>query len=167
MLLNEGGNMKRKIFGLFFIMFFSLYPDISKCGPVTGICTAAPACIPATRRCLILGYKIRGDQVSESEMSTVKEITEILNNFLRKNAKIEIVGHTDNLESLQKMKLSRARALETYNLMKEYGLREDIEVEIIGVGSLEAIADNGSDIGRYLNRRVEILFDTKSLVWKY
>ena len=55
----------------------------------------------------------------------------------------------------------------TYNLMKEYGLREDIEVEIIGVGSLEAIADNGSDIGRYLNRRVEILFDTKSLVWKY
>ena len=157
MLLNDGGNMKRKIFGLFFIMFFSLYPYIPACRPITGMCR-------------ITGYKIRGNQVFESEMPIVKEIIEILNNSLGENVKIKIVGHTDNLESLQKMKLSRARALETYNLMKEYGLREDIEVEIIGVGSLEAIADNGSDIGRYLNRRVEILFDTKSLrksLWKF
>ena len=161
--------MKRKIFGLFFIMFFNLYSDISKCGAITGICTAPPACIPATRRCLILDYKIRGDQVSESEMSTVKEITEILNNFLIENVKIKIVGHNDNKESIRKKKLSRTRALETYNLMKEYGLREDIEVEIIGAGSSEPLADNSEASGRYFNRRVEILFDTKYLkksLWK-
>ncbi len=163
-MLNERGKMKRKIFGLFFIMFFSLYPDIPACGgQITGVVCmmVTPACIPTTRRCRILDYKVREDQLSESEMPVVKEITEILNNFLRENAKIKIVGHTDNKESIRRKRLSRARALEIYNLMKEYGLREDIEVEIIGAGSLEAISDNSIESGRYFNRRVEILFDTE------
>ena len=146
--------MKRKIFGLFFIMFFSLYPYI-------------PACRSTTGMCIFSGYKINGEQVLESEIPVVKEIIEILNGSLGKNIKIKIVGHTDNIESVLEKELSRARAFEMYRLMKEYGLREDIEAEITGVESLEARSDNSTEVGRYQNRRVEILFETKSLWKKY
>lgn len=77
--------------------------------------------------------------------------------FLQDNSKlkIEIAGHTDNVggaSANKKLSAARAKAVEKYIIMK--GINED-RISFKGYGSTKPEADNTTDLGRSLNRRVE------------
>ncbi|MBT30665.1 MAG: hypothetical protein CMO01_13480 [Thalassobius sp.] len=71
------------------------------------------------------------------------------------NLKIEIDGHTDNIGSEHSNKqLSEARAKTVRNYLLSKELSEE-KIEYLGFGESSPIADNESETGRQLNRRVE------------
>jgi OmpA-OmpF porin, OOP family len=80
--------------------------------------------------------------------------------FLRSvpNAKLDVVGHTDNVGSYDSnLDLSRARAAAVVgSLVKEYDINPQ-RLRASGVGFLAPIASNLTDAGRAKNRRVELL----------
>jgi outer membrane protein OmpA-like peptidoglycan-associated protein len=69
---------------------------------------------------------------------------------------IEISGHTDNTGSDE---INNKLSLERANAVKEYllnGLIESIRIRTKGYGKLKPKADNATEEGRQINRRVEI-----------
>ena len=135
----------KKVFCVFLCFFSLSYSYISPCSVAKGLCR-------------IMEYNIGGEIPNQSEHSNIIETVTILNFCLKKNQKIKLVGHTDSFEVKNKKKLSYKRAKELEVLLKFYGLREDIEIELSGVGSTENLSRNNTPEGRYFNRRVEILF---------
>jgi OmpA-OmpF porin, OOP family len=74
------------------------------------------------------------------------------------NAKLDVVGHTDNIGSYDSnLDLSRARAAAVVGtLVGEYNINPQ-RLRASGVGFLAPIASNANDDGRTKNRRVELL----------
>ena len=69
---------------------------------------------------------------------------------------VEVAGHTDNIGSEEvNQRLSEQRANSVGNYLIGQGLVRE-RFEIIGMGKNYPIADNNTDAGRALNRRVEI-----------
>ena len=92
-------------------------------------------------------------QESRTELDRFYEV-------LRKypNARIEIAGHTDSIASVaynQDLSQRRAESVVNYLVQKGYP-RSNLVAK--GYGELKPIADNGSDEGRQMNRRVEFRF---------
>ena len=79
--------------------------------------------------------------------------------FLRENPSltVRIIGHTDatSANETARLQLSRYRALEVKSYLQERGIAGP-RMEAIGVGSSRPLADERTDRGRALNRRVEI-----------
>jgi outer membrane protein OmpA-like peptidoglycan-associated protein len=78
--------------------------------------------------------------------------------FLKKNnnQKIIITGHTDNVGlATANMLLSQKRAEAVRNYLIKNGLLQN-NIRVTGKGDTQPVADNGSEIGRQQNRRVEI-----------
>lgn len=77
--------------------------------------------------------------------------------------KIEYLGHTDNMGSVEyNQKLSEKRAAAVQNYLNRYVFFKNTPSEVIGKGELVPKADNKTFEGRQLNRRVEIvIFKTK------
>ncbi len=74
------------------------------------------------------------------------------------NSKIEIAGHTDSTASARyNNNLSQRRAQSVVNYLVSKGLPRRNFVAI-GYGEERPVADNGTEIGRALNRRVEFRF---------
>lgn len=74
-------------------------------------------------------------------------------------SKVIIIGHTSSEGSDQyNLKLSQQRAESVAAALRERGLDAG-NIEARGMGELSPIADNQSEIGRSLNRRVEIECD--------
>lgn len=84
-----------------------------------------------------------------------------LNNVARTLAEynqtiVEVSGHTDSVGSDQfNQRLSEQRASAVGNYLIGQGLQRE-RFEIVGFGEQHPVADNGTDQGRALNRRVEI-----------
>lgn len=80
--------------------------------------------------------------------------------FLLENPDVEvyIVGHTDNIGSLeQNMDLSKRRAEAVVNfLVEKYGINP-ARLKAFGVGPLAPVASNDTEEGRAKNRRVEVV----------
>jgi outer membrane protein OmpA-like peptidoglycan-associated protein len=73
--------------------------------------------------------------------------------------KIVIEGHADSLgNSSEKLKISVDRALKVLDMFKKMGLSDKVKVELKGMGDAKAAAENDSEEGRKLNRRVELSF---------
>jgi OOP family OmpA-OmpF porin len=70
--------------------------------------------------------------------------------------RVEVVGHTDSKGSdSYNLKLSEARARSVIRYLTEVGVAAD-RMSPKGLGSTQPVADNASDEGRALNRRVEL-----------
>jgi outer membrane protein OmpA-like peptidoglycan-associated protein len=83
---------------------------------------------------------------------------EILSNILKEQATltIEIRGHTDNIgNSRYNKKLSIDRAESVYQFLIESGINKT-RLKYRGFGNEVPVADNATEFGRQLNRRVEI-----------
>ena len=81
-----------------------------------------------------------------------------LANYLVKypTIKARIIGHTDRGGTdVHNEQLSEGRALAVKNYLVQKGVTED-RLSIIGFGNKKPIADNDTEEGRSLNRRVEI-----------
>lgn len=71
--------------------------------------------------------------------------------------KVEIFGHSDDTGSKEKNEeLAKARARAVEGLLVAHGLSAD-QIKSIGMSSDEPKATNQSEVGRQLNRRVEIV----------
>jgi outer membrane protein OmpA-like peptidoglycan-associated protein len=90
--------------------------------------------------------------VSYAELDRLYEIIES-----KPNLRIEIRGHTDNIGSSSYNKtLSVKRAAAVYDYLIEKGVDKS-RMKYRGFGNKVPIADNETDEGRLLNRRVEII----------
>jgi outer membrane protein OmpA-like peptidoglycan-associated protein len=71
--------------------------------------------------------------------------------------RIQIEGHTDNVGSLaSNMALSHDRALAVSSFLTDRGIDEG-RLEILGLGPNQPIADNTTENGRFMNRRVQVM----------
>ena len=109
---------------------------------------------------VIRGFPTDKEEVTETEKQEIREEIEYLLNIFFENEEFEIVGYTDETEN-NKNKLSLLRAEKMAEFLKQNGLRKDIKItKMIGKGSENPIDTNDTEIGRYNNRRVEILLKT-------
>lgn len=89
---------------------------------------------------------------SESELVRVAEIIK------KRNVKVEISGHTDSSGDPKKNQvLSRQRAESVRTFLIQQGCKADM-LTAKGYGATKPIADNTTDEGKQLNRRVELRF---------
>ena len=85
----------------------------------------------------------------------LKKLLELMQK--RPNMKIEIRGHTDNIGDQEyNLSLSTRRAAAVVSYLNKYGIHPD-RTKFKGFGSQRPIADNYTESGRQLNRRVEFL----------
>lgn len=74
---------------------------------------------------------------------------------------VRIVGHTDSTGSEAiNLPLSKARAARVKDFLILHGL-DNVPVSVEGVGSSRPIADNTTEQGRSLNRRVEVIVNSQ------
>ncbi|MCR4417255.1 MAG: OmpA family protein [Ignavibacteria bacterium] len=101
-----------------------------------------------------VNFKKNSAEILQESLPVLQQVLEVLKSSSNINIRIE--GHTDNVGSAEyNLKLSRERA----DAVKEFLIKNGIEqnrISIIGKGEEFPIADNETEIGRSLNRRVEI-----------
>ena len=117
------------------------------------------------KKCVLRGFKVDGKIINENEISELKEIVSVLNEF-GESGTVDFIGHTDsNGTKKYNQKLSLIRARNVARILRELGLKDTILIgEISGKGEDDPVDKNETDIGKYHNRRVEILFN--NLKWK-
>ena len=117
------------------------------------------------KKCVLRGFKVDGKIINENEISELKEIVSILNEF-GESGTVDFIGHTDsNGTKKYNQKLSLIRARNVARLFREFGLKDAISIgKISGKGEEDPVDLNETDQGKYSNRRVEILFN--NLQWK-
>lgn len=72
---------------------------------------------------------------------------------------IQIVGYTDSTgDDALNQKLSEARAQTVLDALKPLITKQGVNLTAAGKGAADPVADNGTDAGRKLNRRVTITF---------
>ncbi len=73
-----------------------------------------------------------------------------------RNVQVEIQGHTDNIGAAEyNQRLSEARARAVKNYLVQKGIQKD-RLQPVGFGYAQNKAENDTEAGRALNRRVEI-----------
>jgi outer membrane protein OmpA-like peptidoglycan-associated protein len=92
-------------------------------------------------------------KLATTSNSSLNRLVTVLKND--QDLKVKIIGHTDNAEKDDNMKVSegRADAVKTYLVSK--GISAD-RITVEGMGSSMPIAENNTAAGRAKNRRVEI-----------
>lgn len=94
-------------------------------------------------------------------------VVEILKSYIDKTnindiESIDIFGHTDSIGTKEyNLDLSLKRAIAVKTLLTSLGLANYFD-EIEGVGDIKPIASNETEIGRQMNRRVEIIIHFKN-----
>lgn len=117
------------------------------------------------KKCVLRGFKVGGKVINKNEISELKEIVNVLNEF-GESGTVDFIGHTDsNGTKKYNQKLSLIRARNVAKLFREFGLKDAISIgKISGKGEEDPVDLNETDQGKYSNRRVEILFN--NLKWK-
>src|SRR5512139_4351586 len=118
---------------------------------------AAPTPAPAAPAPVMAGVNfdfdqavIRPDDFSnlDQDVSTLKQWGDV---------KVEVAGHTDSVGSEEyNMGLSERRADAVRMYLIDKGVAAD-RLTVKGFGESQPIADNGTEAGRFMNRRVELI----------
>ena len=94
------------------------------------------------------------NDISKDELTKFSEIL-----IKNPSLKIAIVGHTDNVNSLElNQKLSENRAQAVADFLLSRNVNSAQLKEISGKNFAEPVADNSTEAGRAVNRRVEVYF---------
>ena len=87
--------------------------------------------------------------------TNLQELAESVENYPRTN--VLIIGHTDSIGTdTYNQRLSERRANSAQQYLVEQGIAMD-RVSTRGLGESDPVADNATDDGRQLNRRVEVV----------
>ncbi|WP_156286022.1 OmpA family protein [Oceanivirga salmonicida] len=120
------------------------------------------SCGTTTKMCTIRGFEVDGREPSEEEKTSLKQIVAILNTYY-KDKLIDVIGYTDNVGNADynyELGLERAENITKY--LKELGLDESIVIRnVSSFGESRIVKSNKTAQGRYMNRRVELLFTDK------
>lgn len=101
-------------------------------------------------------FDFNKSEIKPESEPAIKEIAKML--AKNKNIKIYIVGHTDNVGTIDyNMKLSQARAESVANELTIKYKIESQRIKAYGVASLAPVSPNTTEEGRAKNRRVEIV----------
>lgn len=101
-----------------------------------------------------VNFEFGSDKLLASSYNDLELVLEYLNQ--NENAKIKIIGYTDNVGSAaDNLKLSERRAKAVYNFFIKFKIDKD-RLEYLGKGEDDPIDTNSTPIGRKKNRRVEI-----------
>ena len=122
-------------------------------------------CSMTEKKCVLIGFRVGGKVINENEISELKEIVSVLNEF-GEGGTVDFIGYTDSTGTKKyNQKLSLIRARNAARLFREFGLKDAISIgKISGKGEDDPVDLNETDQGKYSNRRVEILFN--NLKWK-
>lgn len=98
-------------------------------------------------------------KLTEDAMQVLDKVAIVLERY--SGGEIEIAGHTDNVPMsshtyANNEELSDARALSVFYYLSENTLLDPSHIKHSGMGERQPIADNSTDEGRSMNRRVEI-----------
>ena len=98
-------------------------------------------------------------KLTEDAKQVLDKVAVVLERY--SGGEIEIAGHTDNVPMsshtyANNEELSDARALSVFYYLSENSLLDPSRIKHSGMGERQPIADNSSDEGRSMNRRVEI-----------
>lgn len=105
----------------------------------------------------VIHFDFDQSDISVSEMIKLKEVMHRYAQ-IRKHYTFRISGHTDSIGSLKyNMDLSKRRNRAVADSIN-YILSEKIRIGSVNKAFTEPVADNSTDSGRQLNRRVEIVF---------
>ena len=103
-----------------------------------------------------VNFKVDSAQLTPSAMQVLDRVAVNLNNYPEK-VDIEVHGHTSSEGSdAHNMKLSQNRSQSVVNYLKMRGVRNRLTAK--GYGESHPIADNKTEQGRSLNRRVELIW---------
>jgi outer membrane protein OmpA-like peptidoglycan-associated protein len=111
----------------------------------------------------VVFYDFNSSELKKTTIYELARISKILNEF--PSMQIEISGHTDNIGSdryNQQLSQKRTDAILLY--FKYQSNINEKRIIIKNYGETMPIANNETEKGRELNRRVEISFKTKLLV---
>lgn len=101
-----------------------------------------------------LFFDFNSSELKEESISELKRLINLFENY--KNLKVEVSGHTDNIGSVNfNMKLSQDRATSVIKYLNENG-GKNITYIAKGYGMTKPVANNDTDEGRRMNRRVEL-----------
>ena len=92
-------------------------------------------CSTTEKKCVLRGFKVGGKVINKNEISELKEIVNVLNEF-GESGTVDFIGHTDsNGTKKYNQKLSLIRARNVAKLFREFGLKDTISIgEISGKG---------------------------------
>ena len=98
-------------------------------------------------------------KLTEDAKQVLDKVAIVLERY--SGGEIEIAGHTDNVPMsshtyANNEELSDARALSVFYYLSENSLLDPSRIKHSGMGERQPIADNSTDEGRSMNRRVEI-----------
>lgn len=108
----------------------------------------------------LMTYELVFDTNSDKLKGTDWPILQVLADLLKKDAalKIQIAGHTDSTgDAAANQGLSERRAKTVKQRLTERYSADANRLTVKGYGSDQPLADNGTEQGRAINRRVEIV----------
>jgi len=98
----------------------------------------------------------RKSEIKSESIPIIEEMAKMLKS--NKQLKVFIVGHTDNVGTLESnLKLSEDRANAVVSMLTTKFNVSSSQIIAKGVGPLSPIANNNSEDGKKLNRRVEMI----------
>lgn len=100
-------------------------------------------------------FDFNREEVKASFYEVLNSVALVLKKYEKTG--IEVVGHTDSIGSEsynRQLSLRRAQAVASY--LEGQGV-QSVRLEILGMGESRPVADNTTESGRALNRRVELI----------
>lgn len=100
-----------------------------------------------------LKFQSGKDDLADSSYTTISMLAMLVR---RCTTRVEVAGHTDAKGDAEvNLRLSQRRANNVAKLLVNHGVLAE-KIEARGYGETQPVADNESDAGRKLNRRIEI-----------
>ena len=99
-------------------------------------------------------FDINSAALKPGSYSEINRIANVLMQYPQTN--IQIAGHTDSTGSeVYNQELSERRAISVRNALADQGV-SPMRMRTVGFGETQPVADNSTDYGRQLNRRVVV-----------
>lgn len=104
-------------------------------------------------------FRVGSSVLQPAAQNDMQRFSEVIREFDK--TKVTVVGHTDSTGSeAANQKLSEQRAAAVRDQMVAHGVATG-RLTTVGLGESKPVADNGTEYGRQLNRRVEIVIVPK------
>ena len=110
--------------------------------------------VPEVIRLEGVTFAFDSEQITADERGVLRDAAEILKR--NPDVRVEVAGHTDSVgNAAYNQRLSERRARAVVEYLVDAGIARD-RLSYRGYGQDEPIADNATDAGRAMNRRVEL-----------